>query len=224
MSTLAPTQPAALTPPPAASPPGRVVLRNISWELYQALLRDIEGQRVSLTYDRGILEIMPPTPRHEKTGKFIARLVEELTVELRIPIVGLGRTTWFSHRINRGLEADECYYVARADWAKGREEFDLLVDPPPDLAIEVDITSSSLDKEDIYRELGVPELWRYENGQLTIRVLNAAGIYETVAQSVSFPVLPPAVIEEFVAKRKLDDTALVLAFREWVQANLKAPK
>src|SRR5689334_2186314 len=128
-----------------------IVLRNISWDSYQALLKETEGQRVSITYDRGTLEIMPPTPLHERIGKFIARLVETMTLELGIPIVGLGSATWFSQHIGRGLEADECYYVERAEWAATREVFDLRTDPPPDLAIEVDITNSSLDKEDIYR-------------------------------------------------------------------------
>lgn len=221
MSAISAPIPQARTATP--TPRRGIVLRNISWDSYQALLRDLEGQRVSLTYDRGTLEIMPPTPRHERIGTFIARLVETMTLELGIPIVGLGSATWFSQHLRRGLEADECYYVARADWAAGREVFDLRVDPPPDLAIEVDITSSSLDKEDIYRELGIPELWRHEEGKLTIRVRNTAGQYETAARSVSFPMLPPEIIESFVARRTSNnDTALMLEFRAWVRANLSS--
>jgi Uma2 family endonuclease len=201
-----------------------VVLQNISWDLYQSLLKHTEGQRVSLTYDRGTLEIMPPTPMHERIGKFIARLVETMTLELGIPIVGLGSATWFSEHVGRGLEADECYYVERAEWAARREVFDLRVDPPPDLAIEVDITSSSLDKEEIYRDLRVPELWRYEDEKLTIRVRNAEGKFDTAPRSVSFPMLPPEIIESFVARRKSNnDTAIMAEFLAWVRASLKPP-
>jgi Uma2 family endonuclease len=164
---------------------------------------------------------MPPPPQHERIGKFIARLVETMTLELKIPIVGLGSTTWHSKLIGRGLEADECYYVARAAWAASRDLFDLSVDPPPDLAIEVDITSSSLNKEDIYRDLRVPELWRYDEGHLVIRALTAGRGYESVPRSLSFPMLPPQVIDDFVARRSAaDDMTLMLEFREWVRNHL----
>lgn len=185
------------------------------------LLRDLEGQHVALTFDRGTLEIMPPSPRHEKIGKFIARLIETMTLELEIPIVGLGSATWFSQHVGRGLEADACYYVARAAWAAEKEVFDLRIDPPPDLAIEVDISHSSLDKEDIYRELKVTELWRYEDEQLRVRVLNAEGRYVSSATSLCFPTLPLSVVESFVRRRTSGtDTALMREFRDWVRANL----
>jgi Uma2 family endonuclease len=223
MSTIA-SQPPAVLPEFPQQRRG-VVMQNISWDVYQSLLRDLDGQHLSLTYDRGTLEIMPPSPRHERIGEFVGRLVETLTLELGIPIVGLGSATWYSKIIDRGLEADKCYYVARAEWAAGREVFDLNIDPPPDLAIEVDITSSSLDKEDIYRALGVPELWRYGGGHLAVRALNADLQYETMTRSLCFPMVPLQIIEDFVARRNRgSDTALMLEFQGWVRATLnRAP-
>ncbi len=213
---------ATATPIPSAGQ--RVVLREISWQTYESLLRELEGQHLRLTYDRGALEIMSPSPRHAKVGKLIARLVETFTLELNIPLVGLGNTTWRSESLERGLEADECYYVARADWAAGREDFDLTVDPPPDLAIEVDISSSSLKKREIYAALGVPELWRYEDDKLTIFVLSHKE-YAPALQSLNLPTLPPAVIEQFVRQRtkRTTDTAIVAEFAAWVRHNIKKP-
>ena len=208
---------------PTSAPPERVVLRGVSWETYEALLRDLDGQYIRLTYDGGTLEILSPIGRrHERAGHFIARVVEAFTFELAIPIVGLGRTTWKSEARLKGLEADECYYVANAAWvATLDEEYEIQLpgDPPPDLAIEVDITSSSLDKEAIYASLGVPELWRWENDQLHIRVLRPDGTYERRAASVSFPRLPIAVIEQYAGRRgPVDDTTVMREFVAWVRS------
>src|SRR5205809_5465024 len=101
---------APLAPP--SSPDQRVLLRGISWSTYESLLRDLDGQHVRLTYDRGMLEIMSPVlPRHGKTGLLIARLIEAYTLEMGIPLVGLSNTTWKKEALAKGLEADECYYI-----------------------------------------------------------------------------------------------------------------
>jgi len=144
------------------------LLRNISWQTYEALLRDLVNSHLRLTYDQGNLEIMSPSPQHAKIGKVLARMVETLTMELDIPLVALAKTTWKHEALAKGCEADECYYIPRADWATGRETFDLTVDPPPDLAIEVDVTSSSIDKLAIYAALKVPEVWRYQEPSLIV--------------------------------------------------------
>ena len=198
----------------------RVLLRGVSWETYETLLREVEGQHLRLTYDRGLLEIMSPSPKHGKIGKLIARLVETYTLEKEIPLVGLGTTTWKSEAIQRGLEADECYYVRNAEWAAPKEEFDLTVDPPPDLAIEVDITSSSLNKQEIYADLGVPELWRHEDERLKILLLDkATKTYVESLTSMALPELRPEVIDRFVTMRTsgATDTAILLQFAQWVR-------
>jgi Uma2 family endonuclease len=203
---------------PSSSVDQRVVLHDISWETYESLLRELEGQQLRLTYDRGELEIMTPSPRHGKIGLLIARLIETYTLELHVPLVGLSNTTWRRESLEKGIEADECYYLANATWAAGREEFDLDVDPPPDLAIEVDISRSSLDKQSIYAALGVPELWRYEDDQLSIVQLDTQGHYQPSQASPSLPHLPPKVIERFVRLRTSGktDTEIIAAFVEWI--------
>ena len=206
---------------PASSPDTRVLLRNVSWETYESLLHELEGQHLRLAYDRGLLEIMSPSQRHGRIGRLVARLVETYTLEMDIPIVGLGDATWRRKAVGRGVEADECYYIAHAEWAASREELDLDVDPPPDLAIEVDITRSSLDKESIYAALGVPELWRHEDDRLKIITLGDTGKYESAAISPSLPDLTPAVIERFLKLRTSGktDTQILAEFTAWVRSN-----
>ena len=213
-----------ITTAPSIQTDQRVVLHDVSWQTYLQLLEEVSGQHLFLTYDRGTLEIMSPSPRHAKIGKFIARMVETLTLELRIPIVGLGNTTWKSELVARGCEADECYYLRHAAWAAGREEFDLRVDPPPDLVIEVDISSSSIDKEGIYAALKVPELWRWESESIQLRQLQPDGSYHRSQRSLSLPMLPAQVIEEFVRQRTIaDDTTRMLEFQDWIKTHLRKP-
>ena len=204
----------------------RVLMRGISWETYESLVRELEGQQLRLTYDRGMLEIMSPSPKHGNVGKLVARIVEMYTLEKSIPLVGFGNTTWKSKALKKGAEADECYYVQHAEWAAGREEFDLNVDPPPDLVIEVDITSSSLNKQQIYADLGVPELWRHEDERLQVLLLDkATKTYVASPTSLSLPDLLPEVVDRFVAMRKsgATDTAILADFTRWVRGGTPQP-
>jgi len=200
-----------------------VILRDVSWTTYESLLRELQGQHVFLTYDRGTLEIMSPSPRHAKIGKFIGRLIETFTLELQIPIVALGNTTWKRPGLGRGAEGDECYYIAHAEWAKSREEFDLDIDPPPDLVVEVDVANSTLNKDEIYADLKVPELWRYAADTLVFLHLDSSGGYQRRDRSFNLPMLPPQVVEDFVRRRNsADDTTLMSEFRKWI--NERFPK
>jgi Uma2 family endonuclease len=196
----------------------RVLMCGISWETYESLVRELEGQHLRLTCDQGLLE---PSPKQGNIGKLVARIVEMYTLEKSIPLVGFGNTTWKSEALKKGAEADECYYVQHAEWAAGREEFDLNVDPPPDLVIEVDITSSSLNKQQIYADLGVPELWRHEDERLQVLLLNkATKTYVASPTSLSLPELLPEVVDRFVAMRKTGatDTAILAEFVRWVRS------
>ena len=152
----------------------QVVLQTVSWPTYQALIHDLEsepGKR--LTYDQGTLEIMVPLPPHEAYKRLLGRLVEVTTEETATEIRSLGSTTWSRADLQKGLEADECYYIQNEQAIRGKDRIDLTVDPPPDLAIEVDNTSSSINRMAIYAALGVPEVWRFDGETLTIcRLIN----------------------------------------------------
>jgi len=124
----------------------RVVLFGISWSTYEAILADVDNPGGRLTYDNGTLEIMSPSLDHERAKSLIGRLIESLTLELELDIVSGGSTTFKRAGLHRGIEPDECYYIQNAAAVFSKEEIDLTVDPPPDLAIEVDISRSSIDK------------------------------------------------------------------------------
>jgi len=169
---------------------GHVVLYNIGWSTYEAILADNGNPGTRLTYDRGTLEIMSPSEEHERCKKLLGRMIEAMTEELAIPIRSAGSTTWKSRIREQGLEPDECYYVASESRVRGRKEVDLTVDPPPDLAVEVEITSRWVDKMPIYAALGVGEVWRYDGKALRVEQLQADGTYARQPRSPSFPFLP----------------------------------
>ena len=195
----------------------RVVLYGISWETYEALLEDLEEEHYILTYDDGTLEIMAPAPKHDRSGYMLSRLVGTYSEVRNIPIAGFGGTTWRRKDRRKGLEPDECFYVRSEPLVRGREDIDLLKDPPPDLAIEVENTRSSLNKFAIYAALGVSELWRYLNERLTVYVLQEDGKYAISNFSPSLPDLPLADIEHFMHLRHgKSETDWVREFRQWV--------
>jgi len=194
-----------------------LVLENIRWSTYQALLRDLGDRPIHLTYDEGRLEIMTLSPQHEILKKFIGRLVEDLSMELNINIKSLGSTTIARKELKRGLEPDECYYIGRESLVRGKMEFNFKKDPPPDLAIEVDVTRSSVSRQRVYAALGVPEMWRYD-GELHVLHLQANGEYVERERSLSFPFLPMDRMEAFIHQiPELEENALLRKFRDWVQ-------
>lgn len=196
----------------------RFLLKNISWQTYEALLKDLESQRgIRLTYDRGLLEIMTPLAPHERNSRLIGRLVEALTAELNIEICSLGSLTCKREDLARGFEPDECYYIQNEPVIRSLEQIDLNQDPPPDLAIEIDITSSSINRLALYACLGVPEVWRYDGSRLTIYQLEG-GEYRVCDRFSTFPLITSSEIIRFLELRKSNgETALIRLFREWVR-------
>jgi Uma2 family endonuclease len=197
----------------------RIVFRGVDWQTYQRF-RDAVGDRpVRLTYDRGSLELMSPTSPHEIYKKWFGRLLDVLARLLTIRIKACGSTTFAREDLGRGLEPDECFYLHSGARVHDWSAVDLAHDPPPDLAIEIDITSSSLNRLAIYAALGVPELWRFDGETLFIYHLGANGEYEQVQRSGYFPFLPFPELVPFLhqALQTDDDIGLEDALRDWVQ-------
>ncbi|MDY6783038.1 MAG: Uma2 family endonuclease [Cyanobacteriota bacterium] len=198
--------------------PDRVLLQEISWQTYQLLVKDFEKQpAIRLTYDKGWLEIRMPLDPHETYKKLIGRLVEALTEELEIEIRSLGSRTCDREDFNRGLEPDQCYYIKNESLVWGKGQIDLSLDPPPDLAIEIDITRSSLDRLSIYASLGVPEVWRYDGKILTMYALEGEK-YQSCRVSPAFPFLNVSDLQHFLELSKtMKENALIRSFREWTR-------
>jgi Uma2 family endonuclease len=151
----------------------------------------------------------------------IGRFIEILTLELRIRIKSLGSTTWKRKELRRGLESDECYYIANESRVRGKLELDFTTDPPPDLAVEIDLSRSSARRMGIYAALRVPEVWSFDGEEIRVYLLQADGTYALAERSPSFPFLPVAEVARFVRRiATVDETALVLAFRDWVRAEV----
>jgi Uma2 family endonuclease len=149
-----------------------IVLHNISWVAYKQITDSLQDETPAhFTFDRGKLEIMLLSLKHENLKKILAMLFERLSEALEIDIYAGGSTTFQREDLERGFEPDECYYVQNADLMRGKDAVDLASDPPPDLTIEVDVKHSSLNRMSIFLAIGIPEVWRYDGERLTIYLL-----------------------------------------------------
>jgi Uma2 family endonuclease len=210
--------------PRVKTPSGeRLVLHDVGWSSYGRLLRAFaERPRVRLTYDRGVLEIMSPLLEHDNSSWLLGRFVVVLTEELGLPVLGGGSTTFRRRRRRRGLEPDECFWIANEPRMRGKRRVDLRVDPPPDLAIEVDVTRSSMDRMGVYGALSIPEVWRLDDPlTLSFQVLQPDGIYGAASHSLAFPMVTPADLIGFLGLRgQMDENAVVRQFRAWLRQRL----
>ena len=203
------------------APPEQIVqLSGISWQTYETLLAEIGDRQILLTYNRGHLEIMVPSPEHERFKEVLGRFVETLAEELEVSIEPLGSTTFKRPELS-GVEPDKCFYIQNLSAVKGKKRIDLNQDPPPDLAVEIDITSRSENTLQVYTDLGVPEVWIYNGSQLRINRLEN-GKYLECESSLAFPSLPILEIVRFLEQAEtMDYLELVKAFRSWVKSQIQ---
>ncbi|MEA5619371.1 Uma2 family endonuclease [Cronbergia sp. UHCC 0137] len=204
-------------------PEQRTVLYNVSWETFEALLRDTGEDRGSrFAYDCGTLEIMTPLFEHENPKIQFDRLIFVLAEELKIKIRSAGSTTLKRKSITKAIEPDNCYYIQNEQAIRGKQELDLTKDPVPDLALEIDITSTSLNKLNIYIALGIVELWRYDGERLKFYQL-LENQYIEITLSIAFPLISVSDINRFIQKSKImDEIDLVQSFRVWVREKIES--
>jgi len=197
----------------------RIVLHGISWQTYERILEDLADRSVPhLTYDQGELEIMSPTAKHEFVTRIIETLVSIVSEEMRVEMTSLGSTTFKREDLEKGFEPYCCFYFANAALVRVKESIDPLVDPPPDLLFEVDITSSSIDKQAIFATFNVPEIWRYNGAGMEILHL-VRGSYVKREASQFFQFITSSVLTTLVAESfTLDRLEWVPKVREWVRA------
>ncbi len=199
----------------------RFCLQGVSWETYEDLRAAPENYRVRMTFDRGDLEMMSPSQLHEQFGYLIGRLIDVWTEELNTDIKSCRTMTFRREDLQRGFEPDNCYYVGHERVVRTKGELDFAIDPPPDLAIEVEITSPVIDKMSLYAAFGVPELWRFGGETLQVYELSTAGQYVPRDASICFPQLPVAQLVKVLRQvNTMSETALVRSFRDWVRTSL----
>jgi len=203
----------------AIAPESRVLLHNATWEQYVQIRDTDDNRNTRMTFDRGSLEFMSPTRLHERLRMLIGRCIDVWVEEKQISVQGCGSTTFRREDLGRGLEPDHCYYIRNESVVRDRaEEIDLTIDPPPDLVIEIDVTSSSINRFAIYAAFGVPEIWRWHKESLQLFILDAERKYIRAAASSALPGFPIDHVAQLVKDRKFgDETSLAREFRAWCQ-------
>ena len=236
MSTaVAAAPPAALSMMPAlveatsALRAGRCALfTGISWDEYESLLdwRDEHRRGARLAYDRGELEIMVTTGTRERLKGVLALLIEAWMSEIGGDCTTFGNMTHRRADLERGLEPDECFYIQNWAAVAGVRDIDFAKDPPPDLAVEIEVSRTVLSRLPIYAALKVPEVWRYDGTQLTILLLQPDDTYTESLTSSALPTLPVAELAPFLALAAdvtLSNSAIDRQFRAWVRSRPPAP-
>lgn len=201
---------------PLTPPTEWIHLSGISWQTYERLLEELRDRRLRLTYNRGNLEIMAPSPEHELGKEVLGRFVETLAEELDVQIYPLGSTTFQRVELS-GAEPDKCFYIRNIAEVRGKKRLNLIEDPPPDLVVEIDVTSSSRNRLQVYADLGVAEVWVYNGETLVIQQLQN-GTYRVSQTSQFFANIPVPEIAIFLQRATTEDyLQLVKAFRSWVR-------
>jgi Uma2 family endonuclease len=210
--------PAAVRPEPAQ----HFVFYRAEWNAYDKLLEIVGNRRIPITFDRGKMEIISPLPLHEAYKFLFGRLFLVFAMEFDIRMWAMGSTTLRRAEAEAGLEPDQCYYFANGKKVRDFCLLDLTVDPPPDLAIEIENTLSSLDRLQVYARLCIPEVWRFDGKTLEVHRLRSDGFYEVLPRSVELPSVPLEEVPDLL-RRSLeihDDRAQILGMSEWVRTRV----
>lgn len=205
------------TPPQQSSEEKLITLTGIKWLTFKAIMSDVgDGRAWRIAYAEGVLEIRMPLTEHEEPVGMIEHFVGVVVDEMEIEMRQLGALTLEREDLTRAIEPDTCFYIQNESVVRGKS-INLPADPPPDLVVESDYTSSSLNKFSIYASLGVPEIWRYRNQSLLVYQL-VEGNYEQRENSRAFPFLPIAEIPGFIEQSKtIGQRAAVRLFRDRVR-------
>ncbi len=196
-----------------------VTFHDVTWDEYEELLEQVgEASGLRISYDNGDLQVMTLSSEHENYARFLEQMVGLIRLRFRINIRFFGSATIKKRKRRKGNEPDACFYVQTADELGNRIHLDFEVDPPPDIAVEIDIHHDSRSKLSIYAGLRVPEVWRYDGEQMTIYELQQ-GEYVSRETSVALPVLTSRVLTEFLGRlREQGELQTILAFDEWLSA------
>jgi Uma2 family endonuclease len=199
----------------------RVVISCVDWDTYVTISDKLGERNLRINYDGVNLEIMTTSSEHERAKHLLARLVSALTEEMDIDILGGGSMTCRREDLNRGFEPDECYWIEHETQMRGRVDFDLTRDPPPDLMLEVEISRSFVDRLSLAARLGVPEVWRWDGDTLRVMVLGSDGECSESERSRALPFLPIADLVRFLLSDvSQSETKVLRSFRAWVREQM----
>lgn len=196
---------------------------SVNWDQYVAISDALpDRSNLRITYDSGRLELMSIGDFHELLKYLLGRLIDVLIDEFELDGNGYGQMTHRRKDLAKALESDACYYLKSWKKVRGRKRIDLSRDPPPDLALEIDISRSSLPRMPIYESIGVPELWRFQNEAVTVYLLDRYGKYKEADRSPTFPLIRPSELADFVRMGISEGgRAMVKAFRQSVREQIE---
>jgi Uma2 family endonuclease len=198
------------------------ILYGVSWEDYVGLVESTFGKtNLKTTYNRGVLKIMGQGLSHENLSRFLHNLITLAALYLRQNIIPAGSMSLISHKVRKGADPDESYYIQNANLANLKDElFDDESDTPPDLVIEIDKTHESADKFEIYAAFGIKEFWLYDAEVLRIFKLSETGEYLLSEKSAALPILTAKVLTKFLNRSQTEDQFKVLKdFQIWLEEN-----
>lgn len=210
-----------LNPPEATIPAEeRFILHDVNWETYEQLLANyVDSSSPRFAYDRGVLEIMSPSSEHEELTEIITQLVYILAEEWGFEYRNFGRATFRRKELESGFEPDSCFYIQSVENISGVRRIDLSIHPPPDIVIEIEMTSPALKKFPIYASMNVPEVWRYDGKEVAILVLQT-GDYVESETSKSIARLSAVALSQLVEESKtMKRSAWIKAVREWARSH-----
>ncbi|REJ98647.1 MAG: Uma2 family endonuclease [Planctomycetota bacterium] len=207
-----------LTSPATETAPQRLVLDDVTWDQYVTISDALTPQRgLRLTFDGTRLEFKTLSYRHENLKTVLGYLIATLAF-LDIDLQSGGSMTFRREDALRGFEPDQCYWFQHAREMVGVAQWDPAVHPPPDLAVETDVASSSLNRREIYAGLSIPELWRCDGKTLQASELSDAGQYKLINHSLAFPFLQVAELQRFLhADSPEAETQTIRRFRDWMR-------
>ncbi len=195
----------------------QLLLRNVDWESFEQLLEELGDNRgTRLSFSDNTVEIMAPMAVHEDDKSMISDLIKTMLDEMGIEFRALASTTFKNKQMTQAVEPDECFYIQNEEKTRGKAKIDLEQDPPPDLAIEIDLTSRTHFNN--YEKLGVPELWRFDGKSLNINILQN-NVYIESSQSRQFPNIPlKEAIPRFVEESKTHGRSkMIKSFKLWLK-------
>jgi Uma2 family endonuclease len=195
-----------------------IVFHDVGWRFYRAMLREFDERPSRINYDRGTLEVMTLSIEHERYKMVLGLMTGAIALAFKVDMTNGGSSTLKRYSKRKGLEADQCYWIANEPAVRTKKRIDLRIDPPPDLVIEIDVMHAVVNRQNIYRSLGVPELWVLNQGTglSAYRLQNKN--WEPIEYSVSFPLLRVADMNRFVKRIGVDgDMAVVADFADWLR-------
>jgi Uma2 family endonuclease len=195
----------------------QLILKNVDWKSFEQLLEELGDNRgTRLSFSDNTVEIMTPMSAHENDKRIIGRIVETILEEMGVEYASLGSTTFKNEQMTQAVEPDECFYIQNEEKTRGKAKIDLEQDPPPDLAIEIDLTSRTHFNN--YEKLGVPELWRFDGKSLNINILEN-GMYIQSKTSRQFPNIPlQEAIPRFITESKTyGRSKMIKSFKLWLK-------